>query len=117
MDAAALIEEAIAYETAEMQAAPAEDHHFWDGWSEDAVRQGMPVVRVFTAAPGLGKTTRAAYHLVIEAPDGEMLATVREARSESFPTAWTRRAGREAYVTGRARSFFGDLPVRVTHHV
>lgn len=109
--AAALIEEAIAYEETERDAAPAEDRHFWDGWDREKIRQGAPVVRVITHAPGLGRVVQVTLMLVIELPDGGNVA-VRDPEHRYILSGHMRRKGREGYCRDLARTLYGDLSVK-----
>lgn len=116
--AAALIEECIAYETAGRDAAPAEDKHYWDGWSEEDMRAGTPVVLVNVSAPGLGRISTFTYNLMIRGASGKH-GSVRDVYMEKVPTrkaAW--RNGLEGYAHQRAAALYGaDIPVVFKHLV
>lgn len=115
-DRDALIAEAIAYEMAEFDAAPAEDRHFWDGWDAEKVRQGQPVVTVHSQAPGLGRTSIFSAHLMIKAQDGTY-SLVRDGYTERVATrAAARRDGLEGYARRLAAKLYGaGLPVEYKH--
>lgn len=114
----ALINEAIAYEEGERDAAPAEDRHFWDGWDPEKTRQGTPVVTVHVQAPGLGKVSIFSAHLMIKAQDGTY-SLVREGYTERVATrSAARRNGLEGYAHRLAAKLYGaGLPVEYKHLV
>lgn len=100
-----LIEECIAYETAERDDAPAEDKHYWDGWSEDDMRQGTPVVRVTVTAPGLGRVSTFVAHLMIKGASGKF-GSVRDGHMEKVAT---RKAAWKDGLEGHARRLAAKL--------
>lgn len=118
IDRDALIEEAIAYEEAARDEAPAADRHFWDGWDRQIVRQGEPVITVTSSAPGLGHTSIFSVHLMIKAPNGTY-SLVRDGHVERVATrVAARRNGREGYACRLAAKLYGaGLPVEYKHQV
>lgn len=118
MDRIALIEEAIAFEEAERQVAPAEDQHFWDGWDPENVRQGEPVVTVTVSAPGLGRVSIFSVHLMIKGADGTY-SLVRDGHVERVNTRTAaRRNGLEGYAQRLAAKLYGpEIPVEFSHCV
>lgn len=113
-----LINEAIAYEEAERDAAPAEDRHFWNDWDPEKVRQGTPVVTVNVQAPGLGQVSIFSAHLMIKAQDGTY-SLVRDGYTERVSTRTAaRRNGLEGYAGRLAAKLYGaGLPVEYKHLV
>lgn len=112
-----LISQCIAYETAERDAAPADEKHYWDGWNEDDIRQGTPVVRVNAAAPGLGKITTFTVHLMIKGASGKY-GSVRDVHMEKVSTskaAW--KNGLEGYAQRLAAKIAPGVPVEYKHFV
>lgn len=108
----ALIEECIAYEIAERDAADADEKHYWDGWSEEDMRAGAPFVQVNAVAPGLGRVTRFTVHLMIRGASGKC-GSVRDIYMEKVATgAAARRNGLEGYAERLAAKVCGaDVPV------
>lgn len=112
-----LINECIAYETAERDAAPAEDKHYWDGWTDEDMRQGTPVVRVNAQAPGLGRITTFTAHLMIKGASGKY-GSVRDVHMVKVPTskaAW--KNGLEGYAKRLAATIAPGVPVEYKHLV
>ena len=114
--AAALIEESIAYELAELAAADECDKHFWNDYDPAKIRTGTPVVTVTVSAPGLGRTSIFSAHLMIKTPDGQY-SLVREGHVDRVATrAAARRNGLKGYAQRLAAKLYGPgLPVEFKH--
>jgi hypothetical protein len=108
----ALIEECIAYETAERDAAPADEKHYWNEWSEEDMRAGTPFVLVNAQSPGLGRVTRFTAHLMIRGASGKC-GSVRDIHMEKVSTgAAARRNGLDGYAERLAAKVYGPgIPV------
>ena len=118
MNAAEIIAQSIAHETAELAAAVPEDRHFWDGWSAEKVAQGTPVIQVFATSPGLGKMTTFVVHLVVKLQDGTYSSVHADGHVEKVATRTAaRRNGCEGYARRLAAKLHGDWPVEYKHHV
>lgn len=116
-NAKALIEECIAYETAERDAAPADEKHYWDGWSAEDMRAGTPVAKVNASSPGLGRVTTFTVHLMIKGASGKY-GSVRDVHMVKVPTrkaAW--KNGLEGYAQRLAATIAPGVPVEYKHHV
>jgi hypothetical protein len=118
VNAAALIEECIAYETAERDAAHPDEKHYWDGWNEEDMRAGTPTVLVNAQSPGLGRITRLTVHLMIKGASGKC-GSVRNVYMEQVSTsAAARRNGLEGYAHRLVAKLYGPgLPVAFKHLV
>lgn len=119
MDTAKMIEAAIANEEWARDTASAEDKHFWDGWSADAVRAGRVIATVTTSARGTGHQVLVTRRLVVQGADGAVLAYVPDTEAnERVPARDVRRAGGlEAYARRLVVKAYGaDVPVKATHH-
>lgn len=112
----ALIEESIAYETAEFEAADQCDKHFWDDYDPAKIRTGTPVVTVTVSAPGLGRTSIFSAHLMIKTPDGKY-SCVRDGHVERVATrSAARRNGLEGYAKRLAAKLYGaHIPMEFKH--
>lgn len=111
-----LIAECIAYETTERDAAPAEDKHYWNGWSEDDMRAGTPVARVNVVCPGLGRTATFTANLLIRGASGKC-GSVRDVHMVKVATSVAaRRNGLDGYARRLAAKLYGaDIPVEFKH--
>lgn len=113
-----LIAECIAYETAERDAAAADEKHFWDGWSEEDMLAGAPFVSVTVSAPGLGRVSTFVAHLMIRGASGKC-GSVRDGHMEKVATrAAARRNGLEGHAKRLAAKLYGPgIPVEFKHLV
>jgi hypothetical protein len=113
-----LIAECIAYETAERDAAAADEKHYWDEWSEEDMLAGTPFVSVTVTAPGLGRESCFVAHLMIRGASGKC-GSVRDGHMEKVATrkaAW--RDGLDGYAKRLAAKLYGPgIPVEFKHLV